>query len=210
MVGSVSAATMANTDQARGRTSMVAAYAMRVSLTETNQDQIAFLRGLRQVRQLLPTAVPPEALDDILTVARWTGSARNLQPWDFVVVESRDLLRQLATIEGSHAQHLATAGAGIALVMSGDLEHPDFDTYDEGRLSERVMLAAAAHGLGSAIGWFNGPSSAEAKRILGVPAARLLRSVISIGAVDVQARRQRTRPAQARKPLEAIVHRERW
>jgi nitroreductase len=183
---------------------------MRVSVTETSVDKIAFLRGLRQVRQLLPSPIAREALEDILAVARWTGSARNLQPWDFVVVEERDMLRKLATIEGSHAQHLATAGLGILLVMSGAVDHPDFDTYDEGRLSERIMLAAAAHGLGSAIGWFNGPSSAEAKLLLGIPASRLLRSAISIGAVDEPGRAQRSRPTQARKPLEAIVHREHW
>ena len=56
-------------------------------------------------------------------------------------------------------------------------EHPDFDTYDEGRLSERIMLVADAHGLGSAIGWFKDAASEEAKRILGVPQERLLRTI---------------------------------
>jgi nitroreductase len=94
--------------------------------------------------------------------------------------------------------------------MAGDLENPDFDTYDEGRLSERIMLAAAAHGLGSAIGWFRGGAAEEAKRILQVPAPRLLRTIMSIGYVDADARRQRQRPAQPRKPLEQIVHAEHW
>jgi nitroreductase len=181
-----------------------------VTVTRSDSDTISFLRGLRQVRQLRTDPVPAQALEDILEVARWTGSARNLQPWDFVVITERSMLDTLATLEDSHAAHLETAGAGIALVMSGDLEHPDFDTYDEGRLSERIMLTAAAHGLGSAIGWFNGPSRSEAKRLLGVPEERLLRSVISIGSVDVEARRQRKRPAEARKPFDTIVHRERW
>ena len=109
-------------------------------------EQIAFLRGLRQIRQLRPDPIPEAALQDILDVSRWTGSARNIQPWDLVVTSNRQTLRALGTIEGGRGPHLTTAGAGIALVMSGDLEHPDFDTYDEGRLSERIMLAAAAHG----------------------------------------------------------------
>lgn len=149
-------------------------------------------------------------MDDVLQVARWTGSARNLQPWDFVVIEDRDMLQRLASVEDSHAPHLAGAGAGVVLVMSGDQENPHFDTYDEGRLSERVMLAAAAHGYGSAIGWFNGSSSDEVKRLLGIPPHRLVRSVISIGTVDQDTRAKRARPEQPRKPLESIVHRERW
>jgi nitroreductase len=173
-------------------------------------EQIAFLRGLRQIRQLRPDPIPEAALQDILDVSRWTGSARNIQPWDLVVTSNRQTLRALGTIEGGRGPHLATAGAGIALVMSGDLEHPDFDTYDEGRLSERIMLAASAHGLGSAIGWFKDAASDEAKRILGVPQERLLRSIMSIGFVDDGARRQRVRPEQPRKPLGDIVHHEHW
>jgi len=173
-------------------------------------ERIQFLRGLRQIRQLKPQPVPAEALQDILEVARWTGSARNIQPWDLIVIHDRDTLRKLGSIEGGKGAHLVNAGLGIALVMSGDLEHPDFDTYDEGRLSERIMLAADAHGLGSAIGWFKDAAADEAKRVLDVPSERLLRSIISIGVVDAEVRRQRQRPQQPRKPLAAIVHRERW
>jgi nitroreductase len=173
-------------------------------------EQIEFLRGLRQIRQLKPEPLPAEALADILEVARWTGSARNIQPWDLVVIHDRSTLRKLGTIPDGRGPHLVNAGAGIALVMSGDLEHPDFDTYDEGRLSERIMLAADAHGLASAIGWFKGAAADEAKRILGVPPERLLRTIMSLGMVDADAYRARQRPAQPRKPLAEIVHQERW
>jgi nitroreductase len=183
-----------------------------VTLQQSTRDteKIAFLRGLRQIRQLSPEPVPEAALEDILEVARWTGSARNIQPWDLLVIQDRATLQTLAHLEGSHAPHLANAGAGIALVMSGDLEHPEFDTYDEGRLSERIMLAAAADGLGSAIGWFRDSAAEEAKRILGVPPARLLRTIMSVGFADREKHGQRTRPAQPRKPLGAIVHHEKF
>ncbi len=179
-------------------------------LVRDKSDQIAFLRGLRQIRPLRPERLPEAALDDMLDVARWTGSARNIQPWEIVVIQDRATLQALGTVEGSHAAHLVNAGAGIALVMSGDLEHPDFDTYDEGRLSERIMLAAAVHALGSAIGWFKDEAAVEAKHILGVPPERLLRTIVSVGFVDADAYRQRTRPAQPRKALGEIVHHERW
>src|SRR5215468_7740041 len=97
--------------------------------TLSPSTHIAFLRGLRQIRQLKPDPVPQAAMDDILEVARWTGSARNIQPWDLVLIHDRATLRALGTIEGSHAAHLVNAGVGIALVMAGDPAHPDFDTY---------------------------------------------------------------------------------
>lgn len=168
-------------------------------------DLIRFLRRLRAVRQFLPHPVPQHAVDDILEVARWSGSANNRQPWEFVVVRDPALLRTLSAVEGATAKHLAGAPLGIVLVMSGNPQRAVHETYDEGRLGERVMLAAAAHGLGSCIGWFTGATAAEAKRLLGVPDDRLVRTVISIGYPDRAARQERTRPAEPRKPLGELV-----
>jgi nitroreductase len=159
---------------------------------------------------LRPDPLPEAALDDILEVARWTGSARNIQPWDVVLVRDRSVLQALARIPDGKGPHLINAAAGMALVMAGDPVHFDWDTYDEGRMAERIMLAAAAHGIGSAIGWFNGSASDEAKRLLGVPSVRLLRTIVSLGRVDTDAFAQRTRPPQPRKPRAEIVHSERW
>ena len=174
------------------------------------RDRIAFLRRLRAVRQFRPDPVPEAALADLLEVARWSGSANNRQPWEFIVLRDRETLRSLATIEGATARHLAGAPLGLVLVMSGEPDRVTHETYDEGRLSERIMLAAAAHGLGSCIGWFTGQASDAAKRLLGVPPERLVRTAISIGYPDVQARRRRPKPAQARKPLADLVHLERY
>src|SRR6266852_5986304 len=77
----------------------------------------------------------------MLEVARWSGSAGNRQPWEFVVVRDRDMLRRLSAIDGANAGHLATAAAGIAIVIRPGV--PDLDAYDEGRLSGRAPAADA-------------------------------------------------------------------
>ena len=46
----------------------------------TNQGRIAFLRSLRAVRSFRPDHVPQGVFDDVLEVARWSGSASNRQP----------------------------------------------------------------------------------------------------------------------------------
>ena len=117
----------------------------------------------------------------ILTAATHAPSAENRQPWEFVVVRDRDMLRRLSQIDGANAGHLATAAAGIAIVIHPEV--PDLDAYDEGRLAERILLAAAAQGVGAAVGHFTGPgdtwaASAEAKRMLGIPKQFLLRETI--------------------------------
>ncbi len=176
---------------------------------ENPQKLIAFLRGLRAVRQFRPDPVPQEIVDAVLEVARWSGSAGNRQPWEFVVIRNRETLQALAKVEG-FAKHLAAAPLGIVLVMAGDRQQIDQETFDEGRLSERIMLAAAAYGVGSSIGWFSGNGRAAAKAMLGIPEGRLVRTAISLGYPDEEARRARPKRAQARKPLKELVHEERY
>ena len=176
---------------------------------ENAKNLIVLLRGLRAIRQFRPEPVPQEVVDAVLDVARWSGSASNRQPWEFVVVRNRETLRALASVEG-FASHLAGAALGIVLVMAGEPGQVAQETFDEGRLSERMMLAAAAYGVGSSIGWFKGSGQAAAKNILGIPAGRLVRTAISLGYPDEEARRARPKRAQARKPLSEIVYEERY
>ncbi len=173
------------------------------------QTLITFLKRLRAVRQFRPDPVPPEVVNAVLDVARWSGSAGNRQPWELVLVRNRETLQALASLEG-FARHLAGAPLGIVLVMSGEPGQVDQETFDEGRLSERIMLAAAAYGFGSSIGWFKGNGKAEAKMILGIPQERLVRTAISLGYPDEEARRAHPKRAQARKPLADLVHEERY
>jgi nitroreductase len=171
----------------------------------TAEDRIAFLRSLRAVRSFRPDPVPQEVVDGILQVVRWSGSAANRQPWELVVIRDRETLGKLARVEG-YAAHLSAAPLGIVLVMAG--ERAAQETYDEGRLAERIMLAALAHGVGSSIGWFVGDGRAAAREILGIPEDRTVRTAISLGYQEEGARRRRT--GRPRKPLSEIVHEERY
>jgi nitroreductase len=159
-------------------------------------EAIEFLRSLRTVRRFTDQSVPPAALDDLLTVARWSGSARNRQPWTFVVIRDRAMLQHLAAAEG-YVGHLAGAALGIVLVMDGDPTFVEQETFDERVLSQRLQLAAKAHGLGSAIGWFHGPGRQAAKDLLGIPPDRLVRTAVSFGYEDVAADDARAHPAHA-------------
>ena len=170
------------------------------------EDRIAFLRSLRAVRSFRPDPIPQEVVDDILEVARWSGSASNRQPWELVVIRDKVTLGALASVEG-YASHLRGASLGIVLVMAG--ERPTQETYDEGRLAERIMLAALAHGVGSSVGWIVGGGRDAAKEILNIPEARTVRTAISLGYPNQRARRA-TSSGHARKPLSEIVRTERY
>ena len=172
-------------------------------------EAIEFLRTLRTVRRFTEQPVPQAVLDDLLTVARWSGSAKNQQPWVFVVVRDRETLRRLSELDG-YVRHLAGAALAIVVVMDGNSDQVEQETFDEGVLSQRLQLAAEAHGLGSAIGWFHGAGRQTAKEMLGIPHERLVRTALSFGYEDVGADGARSHPPQARKPLTEIVLFERF
>ncbi|MEO8972193.1 MAG: nitroreductase family protein [Ktedonobacteraceae bacterium] len=180
-----------------------------MSQTENPHQFIQLLKSLRAVRQFRPEAMPQNVIDTLLDVARWSGTASNRQHWEIVVVQKRETLQALAQCEG-YAQHLAGAALGIALVMVGEPDLVDQETYDEGRLSERLMLAAEAYGVGSCIGWLRGQGRIDAKTLLGIPQERLLRTLLSFGYPDEAARRARPKNTNARKPVSESVHFERY
>ena len=167
-------------------------------------DVSHLLRGLRQRRTFTDQPIPDDVLHDILEVARWTGSSKNTQPWDFVVVQDRDTLRQLSEA-GDFAGFLAGVRVAIVLAM-----HPGATPYDEGRASERIMLIAAAHGLGSGTGWFRGGAEGDGRvrELLGIPEGYGVRSAVGLGYPDAAAP---TGPAaRGRKPLSELVSYERF
>src|SRR5712664_3958270 len=121
-----------------------------------------FLRSLRAVRDFQRKPVPDDVVQDILEVARWSGSASNRQFGEIIVVRKRETLQALAGL-GGYVGHLRNATLALLLVMPG--EWPEGEAFDEGRLAERVMLAAWAHGVGSSIGWFLPEGREAAKRL---------------------------------------------
>jgi nitroreductase len=160
-----------------------------------------FLRSLRAVREFQRKPVPEDVVQDILEVARWSGSASNRQFAQIIVTQQRRTLEALATLPG-YVGHLRAAALAMLLVMPG--EWPEGETFDEGRVAERIMLAAWAHGVGSSIGWFSPEGRDKAKQLLGVPGKHIVRTAISLGYPAHAPRRGQ------RKPISELVHEERF
>ena len=167
------------------------------------QEQARQLRKVRQARQYAPDAVPDDVLNELLEIARWTGSSRNTQPWHFIAITDKEQLRKISQLR-TPINWVADAPLAIAIVLNGDSQVAE--AYDEGRVTERLMIGAKMLGLGGGIAWFgDAEQEAEGKRILGIPAEKTARSVVVIG-YPTSIKDPRPNPAQAgRKPLSEIV-----
>ena len=173
----------------------------------TSLSVIERMRTVRQIRQYASEEVPDNVVEQLLRVAQWTGSSRNTQPWHFVVVKEKDRLRKISQLRAP-INWLAAAPLGIAIVLDGAGVS---EAYDEGRVTERILIAAHNLGYGGGVAWYGDDTQqAEAKRILGVPADRTARSIVMIGRpVSAKDPRPNARPG-GRKPLSEIVSYERY
>jgi len=177
------------------------------TMSQPPGDLITFLRRLRTERDFRAEPIPEDALGDILEVGRWSGSANNRQPTEVVVVRDPDARRTLTDYGANSA---AKAAVALVIVTAGDPARAELEIFDEGRLSERLLLAAAAHGLGSGVTWLKGDGPTAAKQLLGIPAERRVRTVIAIGHTDEEAVHAKPRNPQPRKSAAEFVHWDRY
>ena len=135
-------------------------------MTQQTNDNIRFLRGLRAVRDYTSDPIPDDVLNSILEVGRWSGSASNVQGTEVVVVRDRAILQRMSEVG---ARPAAGAAAALVIVMPGDESRRDLDSFDNGRLVERLLLAAKAVGVGSNIATLKEDGPDVIKEALGIP-----------------------------------------
>lgn len=169
---------------------------------------IEAIRTLRQARQYYPDPVSDEDLNTLLEVARWSGSSRNTQPWHFIVVRDKAALKALSDARPP-INWLADAPLAIALVMNG--ANPDHEGYDEGRVTERLLITAKLLGLGGGTAWFlDDREQGIARQTLGIPADKSIRSVVAIGRPITTKDHRPNKNIPGRKPMSEIISHERY
>lgn len=153
-------------------------------------------------------AIPDDDRTEILKAAMSAPSAVNRQPWQFIVVDDHDILRQLAD---ALPYAKMTADASMAIVTCADesrfLDGIDSTLWvqDLSAVNENILLACHALGYGGV--WtcvYPHPEREKPVRdILGIPQSITPFAVIPIG-----------RPAHASHHIDkwdqSKIHRNRW
>ena len=163
-------------------------------------DTFETIRTMLAVRRYQDKPVPAATLRRVLEAGRLTGSAKNLQPWHFIVVQDRKTLEKLGALARTGA-HVAQAAAAVVVAV----EKTPFAVSDASRAIQSMLLAAWADGVGS--NWVGFGGLEEVKSLLAVPA-----SLDAAGdpPARLSCRRRRERVRKDRKALGAIAHRERF
>lgn len=165
------------------------------------------IRARRNVRQYTSEPVSEADLNRIAEAGWRAPSAKNRQPWDFVIATDRAQLEELSTVWRG-AGHIASAAAAIALVIPvpPDERRKVTDNYDVGQATMAMMIAATDLGIGT--GHSSVGDQEKARAILGVPDDRLVAFLLGIGYPADRPLRPIRKPD--RRPFAEVVHHGRW
>ncbi|MBL7100602.1 MAG: nitroreductase family protein [Nanoarchaeota archaeon] len=163
-------------------------------------DALACIKTRRSIRQYTNKPIDKNILQEIIDAARLAPSARNIQPWHFIVVTEKETLKKIANLT-DYGSFIADAAACIVVCC----EDTKYYLEDGCNASENILLAAKSFGIGSC--WVAGDKKdycKDIKELIGVPPDYKIISLLPLGypISDVQ--------QPPKKRLDEIIHWEKF
>jgi nitroreductase len=153
----------------------------------------------REIREYADRAIPEDVVRTILDAGRLAGSAKNRQPWRFLLVEDETARARLAeaVFEPTNVQ-----GARLVVAIVGR------SGLDTGRCVQNMLLAAWNAGVGSCPNGQRDPEAARAA--LGLADGQELATVLTFGYPARERHPERRTPEEwsaraDRKPLDELI-----
>jgi nitroreductase len=164
-------------------------------------DTYLAIASKRDTRSYADRPLPEDVVRRILEAGRIAGSARNRQPWEFVIVESPDAIARLADAVYA-GENVRGATLVVAILGRGGM--------DIGRCAQNMMLAAWNDGVASCPNGLQAPE--DAQRALGLDADEEIAVVLTFGYAARERDPLRRTPEEwieraDRKPLDELVRR---
>jgi nitroreductase len=158
------------------------------------------VRTVLAVREFADKPIPDDLAGRIVEAGRLTASSMNLQPWHFVLVTSREALRELGTLI-STGRYVASSAAAIVVAYERDSE---FGVSDASRAIQSMILVAWAEGVGSNWTGFGDLDGVGAK--VGLPDTYEVLAVVPFG----YPKRKLGKGKKKRKSLSEVASAERF
>ena len=155
-------------------------------------DLMKTLLNRRSVRTYTGELISEENMKKILCAGLLSPTGRNRKPWEFVVVQDKDVLAKMSESRIAGAGMLS--GAAAAIVVLGDEEKTDVWTEDCSIAMSNMHLMASSLGVGSC--WIQGRLRMAAEDVtteeylrdlLAFPANMRLEAILSLGMPEQEA-----------------------
>jgi len=156
---------------------------------------IELLRARRSIRRYTDRPIEPEKIETLKEAVLRSPSSRNFDPWEFIFVDDRELLKKLAVSKQHGSRFLEHAALGIVICADG--KKSDVWIEDCSIASILAQMVAQSMGLGSC--WiqirkrmYDDRTTSEdyIRNVLNMPDHVKVESIVAIGY-----------PAETREPL---------
>ena len=168
------------------------------------------LLNRRSIRKYTDEPVDSDSVRLILEAALTSPSSKSVRPWQFVVVEDKEMLEKLSHCKPNYATSIA--GAPLAVVVVADITKSDAWIEDASIAAVLMQLQAADLGLGSCwvevrdrYGADGEPAEDYVRQALGIPEQFGVLCIVSIGH-----KAEERRPIDPAKLLWEKVHIGKW
>jgi nitroreductase len=167
----------------------------------------------KSVRDYEDKPVEEEKLTNILEAARWAPSWGNKQATKYIVVTDKKRIEDLSNMFMGFVKKAPVVVVACANPKdSGSRNGMDYYLVDVGISMQQLVLAATNVGLGTC--WIGGFDEDKVKKALGIPENIKIVALTPLGyAANTSMKNKLVRStvgADKRKPLEELVHREKW
>jgi nitroreductase len=165
-----------------------------------SMDALEAILSRRVQRAFSDQPVARETLSKIVEAGRHAMSARNMQPWNFVVIQNRDTLKEIGAL-CSTGRFVAESPS--AIVVLKDVANARWADVDCAHAVQNMANAGWAQGLGTC--WVGNFDGAKIGAMLGVRDGWAVFTVLPFGYTDPK------NPPLPRplKPRSEMVHYER-
>jgi nitroreductase len=145
--------------------------------------------------------VEPDKLTKIVDAGRHAMSARNMQPWQFIVIRNRDTLKEIGALCSTGK---FVADSPSAIVVLKDVGNARWADVDCAQAVQNMADAGWAVGLGTC--WVGNFDGGKIGAMLGVPTGWAIFTILPFGYADPKNLPQ----ARPLKPRREVVHHERF
>jgi nitroreductase len=158
-------------------------------------DVYNVVRTVLSVRKYQDKPVPAEVIRRIVEAGRLTASSMNGQPWHFIVVEDRDVLRHIGALAPT-GRYIAQAALAVVVVI----DKTPYAISDGSRAIQSMILTAWSEGVGS--NWVGFMGLEEVKPLLDIPAELEILAILPMGYPAVATGKGK----KERKPLSKVAY----
>ncbi|MBC8552612.1 MAG: nitroreductase family protein [Candidatus Brocadiales bacterium] len=159
------------------------------------------LLSRRSVRKFKKEPVADEIIQNILEAGRLAPSATNVQPWHFIMLRKQEA-KEACSFQGFNGW---TSDSDFIIVGVYKPSQPMMDHYalmDVTIALQNMVIAGALQGVGSC--WIGAWDDTKLRSVIGLPSDYKIVGLVPFGIPDGV-------PSQPnKKPLENIVHYEKW